>query len=177
VAYDTVSRLFHWVTAFLVLIMIPVGLVMVQEPAQPWQDRLYVLHKGLGPLVLLVVLTRLGWRAFHPAPPLPASVPPLQQFAAGTVHAALYTALIVMGISGYVFVDAGDFPTEALRALGIPPVIPKNEPLSKAAQSVHITCAFVLIALIAMHVGAAAFHGLVRRDGVVSRMWPPSAPR
>ena len=41
----------------------------------------------------------------------------------------------------------------------------------------HVTCAFVLIALIAMHVGAAAFHGLVKRDGVVSRMWPPVPPR
>jgi cytochrome b561 len=177
VGYNTVSRLFHWVTALLVIIMIPVGLVMVQEPPQPWQDRLYVLHKALGPLVLLLVLTRLGWRAFHPAPPLPDTVPRLQQFAAGTVHAALYTALIVQGISGYVFVDAGDFPTEALRALGVPPFIPKNEPLSKAAQAVHIACAFVLIALLVMHVGAAAFHGLVKRDGVVSRMWPPVAPR
>ena len=173
--YDTVSRLFHWVTAVLVLIMIPVGLTMVQEPPQPWQDRLYILHKGLGPLVLLVVLTRLGWRAFHPAPPLPLSVSRPQQFAAGTVHAALYTALVVMGVSGYVFVDAGDFPTEALPALGVPPFIAKNEPLSKAAQSVHVTCAFVLIALVVMHVGAAAFHGLVKRDGVVSRMWPPLA--
>ena len=31
----------------------------------------------------------------------------------------------------------------------------------------------VLVILIAMHVGAAAYHGLVRRDGVFSRMWPP----
>ena len=73
--YDTVSRLFHWVTVLLVLVMIPVGLAMAQEPPQPWQDRLYVLHKGLGPLVLVVVLLRLAWRAFHPAPPLPAVGP------------------------------------------------------------------------------------------------------
>ena len=63
-------------TVLLVLVMIPVGLAMAQEPPQPWQDRLYVLHKGLGPLVLVVVLVRLAWRAFHPAPPLPATVPP-----------------------------------------------------------------------------------------------------
>ena len=175
--YDTVSRLFHWVTVLLVLVMIPVGLVMAQEPPQLWQDRLYILHKGLGPFVLFVVLLRLAWRAFHPAPPLPATVPPLQRLAASVVHALLYAVLIVMGVSGYVFVDAGDFPTEVLRALGIPPFIPKNEPLSDAAQTVHVTCAFVLIALIAMHVSAAAFHGLVKRDGVVSRMWPPVPPR
>ena len=57
--YTTVARLFHWVTVLLVLVMIPVGLVMAQEPPQPWQDRLYILHKGLGPFVLLVVLTSL----------------------------------------------------------------------------------------------------------------------
>lgn len=173
--YTTVARLFHWVTVLLVLVMIPVGLVMAQEPPQPWQDRLYILHKGLGPFVLLVVLLRLAWRLSHQAPPLPASVPALQARAAAAVHAGLYAALLVMGISGYVFVDAGDYPIEALRALGVEPFIAKNVPLSKAAQAVHVTCAFVLIALIAMHVGAAAFHGLVRRDGVVSRMWPPVA--
>lgn len=171
--YDTVSRLFHWGTALLVLIMIPVGLAMAQEPPQPWGDRLFVLHKGLGPLVLILVLLRLAWRAFHPAPPLPASVPPAQRRAAAVVHVGLYAALLTMGVSGYIYVDAGDYPLEALRALGIPQLIAKNPPLSNAAGAVHVFCAFVLIALLVLHVGAATLHGLVKRDGVVARMWPP----
>ena len=173
--YNTVSRLFHWVTVLLVLVMIPVGLAMAQDLPKPWGDRLFVLHKGLGPLVLVVVLLRLGWRALNPPPPLPSDLPRAQRLAASAVHAGLYAALIAMGVSGYVFVDAGDYPLEALRALGIPPLIPKNERLSHAAEAVHVTTAFLLIALIAMHVGAAAFHGLVRRDGIVARMWPPVA--
>jgi cytochrome b561 len=159
----------------MVLIMIPAGLAMAQELPKPLEDRLYILHKGLGPLVLVVVALRLAWRAFHPAPPLPVDIPAPQRLAAQVVHAGLYAALLVMGVSGYVFVDAGDFPLEVLRSLGIPPLIPKNEALSKAAEAVHRTTAFVLIGLIAMHVSAAAYHGLVRRDGVVSRMWPPVA--
>ena len=177
--YDTVSRLFHWVTAVLVLVMIPVGLTMAQEPPQPWQDRLYILHKGLGPLVLLVVLR--GWAGGRSTRRrrLPASVSRPQQFAAGARSTpALYAAPRRDGRSA---ATSSSTPAttrlEALRALGVPPFIAKNEPLSKAAQAVHVTCAFVLIALIAMHVGAAAFHGLVKRDGVVSRMWPPVAPR
>ena len=75
--FGTVSRLFHWVTVLLVAVMIPVGLVMTQDVPKSVQDPLFILHKGLGPIVLVVVLLRLGWRAFHPAPPLPASVPPL----------------------------------------------------------------------------------------------------
>jgi len=35
----------------------------------------------------------------------------------------------------------------------------------------------VLIVLILAHVAGAAFHGLVLKDGVFSRMWPPFSAR
>lgn len=65
------------------------------------------------------------------------------------------------------------FRSSVLDALGIPPLLAKNEPLAEAAKAVHATAAFGLIALILAHVAAATFHGVVRRDGVVARMWPP----
>jgi cytochrome b561 len=174
--YGTVSRLFHWVTVLLVLVMIPAGLVMIQDIPRPLQDKLFILHKGLGPVVLLVVLLRLLWRTRHPPPPLPADIPALQRRAAGLVHAGLYLFLIVQAVSGYIRVTTGGFPIEALRAVGIPPLLPKAEAVSKVAETVHAVSATILILLIAMHVSAAAYHGLVRRDGVISRMWPPIAP-
>ena len=70
---------------------------MIQEIPRPVQDPLFILHKGLGPVVLVVVLLRLAWRAFNPPPPLPADVPPLQQRAAAAVHARLYVFLLVHG--------------------------------------------------------------------------------
>jgi cytochrome b561 len=174
VRYGLVSRLFHWVTVLLVLVMIPAGLTMIQEDiARSVRDPLFILHKGLGPVVLVVVLLRLGWRAFHPPPPLPADLPAAQRVAAATVHAGLYALLLVMATSGYVRVTTGGFPIEALNALGIPPLLPKNEAVAAVAKRVHATAIVGLLALIALHVAAAAWHGLVRRDGVVSRMWPP----
>jgi cytochrome b561 len=175
--YGTVSRLFHWVTVILVLIMIPVGLTMIQDIPRPLQDKLFILHKGLGPLVLVVVLLRLAWRWFNPPPPLPADIPAVQRQAARLVHAGLYTFLIVQTVSGYVRVTTGGFPIEALRALGIPPLLPKAEGVAKVASTVHAVSVTILILLIAMHVAAASYHGLVRRDGVVSRMWPPISRR
>ena len=174
--FGTFSRLFHWVTVVLVALMIPVGLVMTQDVPKSVQDPLFILHKGLGPIVLVVVLLRLLWRAFHPAPPLPASVPRLQARVAELVHGALYFFLILQGVSGYVRVTTGGFPIEALNAVGIPPLLPKAEAVSKIASTIHSVSVAVLILLIAMHVGAAAYHGIVKRDGVVSRMWPPVAP-
>ena len=159
--YGTVSRLFHWVTVLLVLVMIPVGLIMTQEIPRPLQDPLFILHKGLGPVVLVVVLLRLAWRAFHPPPPLPASVPPLQARLAELVHAGLYFFLIVQAVSGYVRVTTGGFPIEALKALGIPPLLPKAEGVARAASTVHA-------------VGAAADRADrdARRGGGLSRARP-----
>jgi cytochrome b561 len=153
--------------------MIPVGLTMTQEIPRAWQDRLFILHKGVGPFVLLVVLLRLGWRLLNPPPPLPADIPRAQRRAAATVHAGLYLLLIVMGVSGYVRVTTGGFPIEALEAVGVPPLLPKNERVAEVASWIHLTAVIGLLGLIFVHVSAAAYHGLVRRDGVVGRMWPP----
>lgn len=171
--YGVVARIFHWLTVLMVLIMIPVGLTMIQDIPRSIQDPLFILHKGLGPFVLLVVALRLAWRGFHPPPPLPASLPRPQRLAAEIVHWGLYALLLTMAISGYVRVTAGGFPIESLNALGIPPLLAKNEPLAKVAEAVHATCALGLIGLIGIHVAAASYHGLVRKDGVFSRMWPP----
>jgi cytochrome b561 len=175
--YGVVSRMFHWVTVLLVAVMIPVGLIMTQEIPRSVQDPLFIVHKGLGPVVLVLVLLRLGWRLAHAPPPLPADIPTIQRLAADAVHAGLYVLLIVMGVSGYIRVTTGGFPIEFLNALGIPPLFSKDEAVSKIAEAVHATAKSVLLALIAMHVAAAAYHGIVRRDGVFSRMWPPFSAR
>jgi cytochrome b561 len=120
-----------------------------------------------------VVLVRLGWRFFNPPPPLPATVPDIQRRIAGLVHAGLYLFLIVMALSGYVRVIAGGFPIEWMNAIGVPPLLAKNEPLAETAKAIHAAAKFGLVGLIAAHVAAAAFHGIVKRDGVFSRMWPP----
>ena len=174
--FGTVSRMFHWVTVLLVAVMIPAGLVMTQDVPRGLQDQLFIVHKNLGPIVLVVVLLRLAWRTAHPAPPLPVSVPPLQARTAEVVHRALYALLVVQGVSGYVRVTTGGFPIEGLDALGVPPLLPKAESVANLASGVHQSVGYALIVLIALHVAGAAFHGLVKRDGVFSMMWPPVAP-
>jgi cytochrome b561 len=173
--YGTVSRLFHWITVLIVFIMIPVGLTMVQDVAKPTQDKLFLLHKGLGSVFLALIFVRLCWRFLNPPPPLPAHVPRAQRRAAAAVHALLYLLLVVMAVSGYVRVVTGGFPIELMNALGIPPLLPKNEAVAKIASGVHEVGKSLLIVVIVLHIGAALYHGLVRRDGVLARMWPPIA--
>ena len=172
--YTTASRLLHWLTVLLVISTIPAGVTMVQEGlARPLQDTLYIYHKNVGVLILLVVLARLTVRAVAPPPPLPRSVPRWQRRAAAASHALLYVLLLTMAVSGYVRVRAGGFPVEALDALGAPTLVPRSEGLESAARSVHAWTRILLFAVIVLHVAAAMHHAAVRRDGVFRRMWPP----
>ncbi|MBP7241183.1 cytochrome b/b6 domain-containing protein [Amaricoccus sp.] len=171
--YGVVARIFHWGTVLMIVVMIPVGLIMTQEIPRSIQDPLFILHKGLGVVVLVVVVLRIAWRLANPPPPLPASIPALQRRVARATHLGLYALLLAMPVSGYVRVIAGGFPIELLNALGVPPLLGKNEPLAAAASTFHFGGALALMALILLHVAGASYHGLVRRDGVASRMWPP----
>ena len=82
-----------------------------------------------------------------------------------------------MPLAGYVRVRAGGFPIEALDAMGIPTLVPRSEVLAEFAKAVHFYGAYAITILVAMHIGAATYHGMVRRDGVFSRMWPPIGPK
>jgi cytochrome b561 len=76
VAYRPFARALHWATALIVLAMIPAGFVMLQPGLdRSLQNLLFMFHKNMGVVVLLLVLVRLAYRAGNPPPPLPRAVP------------------------------------------------------------------------------------------------------
>lgn len=174
--YRTPARMMHWIVAAAVLMMIPAGIVMIQEGIpRSLRDALFLFHKNTGVLLFPLILVRLAYRLRHPPPPLPSSLPGWQRRAAGASHAALYGLLIVMPVSGFVRVRTGGFPIELLDSLGVGPWLAKSEAVAGIAKSLHALGALALIAVLALHVGAALHHALIRRDGVWGRIWPPVA--
>jgi cytochrome b561 len=172
-SYGFTARLLHWVIALMVISTIPVGQIMIQDGlARSVQNTLFIYHKNVGVVILLLMLLRLAYRLANPPPPLPDSVSPAQQAIAHLTHWFLYLLVVVMAVSGYVRVVAGGFPLEMLDALGVPRLLEKNKDLANTAKAIHATARYGLVILILMHVGAALFHGIVKRDGVFSRMWP-----
>lgn len=172
--YSNVSRLLHWGMALLILTMLPVGFLMVQPGIErSIQNALFVYHKNLGVVLLLLIILRVVWRLQNPAPPLPSTVSPGQAFAAHISHLGLYVLMIVVPLAGYIRVRAGGFPIEALDALGAPALVPRSDALAELAKSVHYAGGVALAVLVAVHIGAAMHHGLIKRDGIFQRIWPP----
>jgi len=176
--YAPPARLLHWLMAILILLTIPAGLIMVQQGLdRGLQNALFIYHKNVGVLLFFLVLLRLILRWRNPPPPLPDSVPAWQARIAGLSHRALYALLIILPIAGYVRVRAGGFPIEALDALGAPTLVGRSDAVANVAKSIHYGAGLTIAALIALHVGAALFHGIVKRDTVFSRIWPPVGGR
>ena len=172
--YRPPARLLHWSMAVLILATIPIGLLMTQEGlARALQNSLYIFHKNVGVLLLILVLLRLVYRARRQPPPLPASVPDWQHRIAGLSHLALYALLVIMPVAGYIRVRAGGFPIEVLDAMGVPGFVPRSDALAETAQTIHYFGGLALMALVALHIGAALHHAVIRKDGVFSRIWPP----
>lgn len=172
--YGATQRALHWITVLLVLPMIAAGFVMVQNGlSRGVQDTLYIFHKNTGVVVFCLVVLRILWRLTHSGPPAPSFLPLWQQRIASATHGLLYVLVLLMPVSGYIRVRAGNFPIEGLDSLGLPHLVPRSEALATAASGLHMAGALALTLLIAMHAGAALHHLVIRRDGIWSRMWPP----
>ena len=186
--YDTGARLFHWVFVLLFLAQVPAGIAMVVPavsgdfPVLPGVEQrtidvIYIFHKGLGAVLIVVVFARLFWRLTHPAPPLPASMPELERKIAVWTHWFMYVLMVVAVVTGYVHVVGLGFPMELLDALGVPPVIPRMERLAVISSFVHRFTVVVLIGVVGVHVAEVLRHHWVVKDGIMERMWPPFAGR
>jgi len=174
--FDTGARLFHWSIAFLVAVQIPAGIAMTSEPLADYADPLFVLHKGLGVVLLLLIFGRIVWRLLHPPPPFPDEMPALERRIAHWTHVAIYALLVVMVVSGYMRTVGDDYPIELLDVLGIPTLLPTMPDVAAIMLVVHQFAVFGLVGLIAVHVAAVLRHHLIEDDDTLSRMWPPIGP-
>jgi len=132
--------------------------------------RLYNIHESIGVTIWIVTLARLGWRLGHPVPPLPADLPRALRIAARANHTAFYLWLLTMPVVGFVATNAWGFPLRWFGLIPLPDPVGKNVPLAEALTTIHQMMAWILIAMIILHVGAALWHQFIRRDGTLRKM-------
>lgn len=169
--YDRTSILLHWIVGLAILGQFALGWWMVDLPREPAAARAwwFDLHQSTGVTLLAFVVLRLLWRLSHPAPELPGTLPRLQRTMARASHWALYGCMLLMPISGYLGSSSAKEPVRYFGARL--PHLQWNSPgLQDVMGSLHSIGAWLLGALVALHIGAALYH-LVRRDGVFARMW------
>jgi cytochrome b561 len=167
--FTPLQRLLHWLMAVCILAMLFIGVGMVST-IMPKYLTLVAIHKPLGMAILLLALIRLAVRLRYGAPPLPADLPEPMKLAAHLSHYALYLLMIGLPLIGWGMLSAAGYPIVLFGGVHLPAILPLSDRLHTLLWNAHFYLAFVFFALILMHVAAALFHALVRRDGVFNAM-------
>lgn len=169
--YTLTAQALHWLTALLVLAIVPVAWVVVSLPQGPERSSLFVVHRSLGVTIFAIAVVRLAWRAVNPPPPLPGGTSPAMELVGRLNHWLLYAVLLLMPASGYLQSASGR-PVSYFGLFNLP-ALPENKGLDDVAKAVHLLGQWAVYALVALHVLATAWHVAVRRDGLLGRMIPP----
>lgn len=170
-SWGTPARSLHWLIAALILVQVVLGWLAVSWRLSPTKLDLFVWHKSLGLVVLVLALARIGWRLANRAPLPPPDTPPWERRAAGASHLLLYALMLALPLSGWVINSAANVPFRVFWWLRLPAIAPASKALAEAVETVHFALFLVLALLLVIHIGAALRHHFVKRNEVLSRMW------
>ena len=170
--WGSLARAFHWIVGLTIIGMLAFGWWMNHIPARP--DRFFYrsIHADIGYLLLVLTALRLIWRAVNPTPALPADTSPWQRVAAWISHGALYLVTFVVIMLGWAHSGArpqGDYGS-FFGLFHVPQFTSPDKATADAFEDRHIYAAYVLLALIVIHIAAAAWHHFIKRDRVTMRM-------
>ena len=171
--YTGTAIALHWFIAVVLLGQFAFGLALEDIPRGTPERGFYVnLHKSIGILLGLLVLLRLAWRLTHKPPPLPETMAPWQRRAAWFSHAALYTCMLALPLSGYLASNFSRHGIKFFNTFRWAPWGPDDKTLYAIFNGAHHLAALLLAIFVAVHVLAVAKHMLIDRDRLLLRMWP-----
>lgn len=166
--YTGVARWLHWAIAVLIAVNIGIGIVHAYVnhdwPVTP-------LHKSIGITVLALTLARIGWRAMHRPPPLPAAMSEREKMVAHALHTLFYGLMLVLPLTGWVMSSANDRPLRWFGLFDVPKfAMARGDAVVELSRGAHGPLGLIFGALVVLHVAAALRHHLVLKDGVLRRM-------
>ena len=175
--YSNATVAFHWVTVALVLFQAYLGFRFGLSDPSPARDEIFIWHKTVGVVILLLTLARLADRLKNPPPPFPPELPAWERIVAVWNHRLFYTLLIAMPIVGLVAVSghANGPTTPLLGGIAIPVIPGVSKETGDLAGEVHELAAYILVALILLHIGAALKHQFIDHWRGSGRMPPFTA--
>lgn len=166
--YGSVAIAIHWLSAILIIVLIPLGLISANfvDGDSSAKPVLLAAHMVLGIAILVLTLGRVAWWRFADKRPDPvAGMPKWQEAVSRSVHILLYVVLLVLAGSGIALVATSGAVSVLFGGDGVLPDFWDFTP-----RLPHRVVAFALIALLFFHIGAAIYHQIVMKDRLMDRM-------
>ena len=169
--YTKVAIWLHWAIGLAVLTNI--GLAMLTEGLPRETHRAAMnIHKALGIAVLALSVVLILWRLGHKPPPPPVGTPAWQRPMSKIVHFLFYALLILLPLSGWVWMSAADRPIDFFGLFTVPSIASPNKSLADTLHERHEFLGLMMLGLAAIHILAALKHQFFDRTGLIGRMNP-----
>ena len=98
--YGSISKIFHWLSAAVLLIQIPLGFYLVDLDFSEKRLTIESIHVILCISIFYLTILRLIYKLFNPTPSLGNSIFPGQRLIAKINHILLYLTILIITISG-----------------------------------------------------------------------------
>ncbi len=170
-SYPSAMKTMHWFMAFLLLSMIALGWYMSElEGEDPLRMPLYDLHKSFGITLLILVFIRITIRLFSTKPELPSQIKPLEARSAKTAYVIFYALMIAIPVSGYTMSTLFGFPVK-LFGMELPKLFLVDRILARDVAEWHEILAYILLAMVALHIAGVVKHKMFDKVNLLKRMW------
>jgi cytochrome b561 len=159
----------HWLMAAALFGMFALGYWMT---TLSYYDRWYhdapAIHKGIGILLLLLLVVRLLWRWSNPRPVLIGRR--WEQRLALGVHRLHYLLMFAVMISGYLIPTAEGVGIDVFGRFTMPATLSFDKQQADLIGQIHRLVAWAMIGLAGLHAAAALKHHVIDRDATLMRM-------
>ncbi|MCP3367917.1 cytochrome b [Bradyrhizobium cajani] len=166
--YGAVAVSIHWLSALLIVALLGSGFRAATAVEAAVKAGILRFHIPIAIIVVLLTFVRIVWWWWFDRRPLPVQgSADWQERIAGWVHVAFYVVIFGMVASGIGMMILSGAGPAVFGATGA--ALPNFTDYPPRAP--HGLGAFILVALLVLHAGAALYHQFVRGDGLLRRMW------
>jgi cytochrome b561 len=148
------------------------GSFFLDDLPKSYHSVAYMMHKSFGLTVLFLTILRFFWIIYCGKPAMPATVPRWQKIMSMMVQYALYVFLVSMATCGWIMSVAAERVPSYFGWFDLSLPIQPNKALATIMNQSHKTIAWILIALIVLHIAGAMKHHVIDKDNVLKRMLP-----
>ena len=165
--YGTISKIFHWLSAAVLFVQIPLGFYLVDMDFSEKRITIESIHVTLGLSIFYITILRLIYKIFNPTPPLQNSIFLGQKMIAKLNHIFLYISILTITISGAL---KKLYNGEDLDIFFSNLEIKNNFELAEIFYEIHIISNYTLIVLILLHISAVIIHRVLFKENLLKRI-------
>ena len=165
--YGLISKVFHWLSAALLIVQIPLGFYLVDLDFGDERLEIEKIHVIMGLTIFYLVILRLLNNFFNPTPKIDPSKFLGQKLLAKINHLLLYITILLITVSGIL---KKLFNGESLKFFFKEINIKENFELADQFYDIHVFSNYLIIILILIHILAVVVHKIFFNENLLKKI-------